>query len=426
VIGGLRTGAQYLFGGDGDDKVWAINPGQVTENASMLSGGDDDDILYGSEGIDYLFGDFGEPGGTDTDGAIGGDDIIYTGRSSASNGDYVYAGWGDDKVYGQGQGDHLLLGSWGDDQIWGSDGDDILFGDDHSSSNAIDSTTGIYSENGVTSGDDTLYGGDGEDQIHGGAGHDYILGEAGSDKLYGGPGEDTIWGGDLNDLISTGTGWDTVFGGDGCDTIISEDGGDVLWGGDCDPAADVKGGASPPPEGQLFFIIGTGAEEENYTVIMDFWHETAMPYNHICLNADASQGIPGSGACTINPHPVALDGSVPDDCVSATDLMSGRDPQDTQEPQRTRRTGCKNDGGPLWISIDFADEESGITNSSGGGDVPRTVFGRIFQKKVSPYARRRSRRSRRYAQVQGYPAETKSDLVECYALQICTATAGGD
>jgi len=157
---------------------------------------------------------------------------------------------------------------------------------------------------------------------------------------------------------------------------------------------------------------------------MDFWHETAMPYNYICLNADASQGVPGSGACTTNDHSVALDGSVPDDCVSASDLMSGRDPQDTPEPARTRRTGCKNDGGPLWISIDFADEESDITNSAGGGDVPRSVFGHVFQKKVSTRASRRSRRSTRYSQVSGSPTETKSDLVECYALQICTATGG--
>jgi len=27
VIGGLRTGVQFLYGGDGDDKIWAINPG---------------------------------------------------------------------------------------------------------------------------------------------------------------------------------------------------------------------------------------------------------------------------------------------------------------------------------------------------------------------------------------------------------------
>jgi len=218
--------------------------------------------------------------------------------------------------------------------------------------------------------------------MHGGSGHDYIHGEDGSDKLYGGPGEDTIWGGDLNDLISTGTGWDTVFGGNGCDIIISEDGRDVLWGGDCDPTDDY-GLSTPQPEGQIFFIIGTGTVEENYTVIMDFWHETAMPHNYICMNADASQGVPASGACNIVDHQVALDGNVPDDCVSAVDLMSGRDPQDTQEPQRTRRTGCKNDGGPLWISIDFADEVSNITNSSGGGDVPRSVFGRVFQKKSS-------------------------------------------
>lgn len=70
---------------------------------SVLFGGDGDDILYGSEGAVFFYGDFG-----DKNRAIGGDDIIYTGL--ARGGDNVviksvFAGWGNDKVYGQSEGE---------------------------------------------------------------------------------------------------------------------------------------------------------------------------------------------------------------------------------------------------------------------------------------------------------------------------------
>ena len=67
----------------------------------------------------------------------GGDDIIYTGvalgtDSQEAAGDYVRGGFGDDKLYGQGDADHSLYGEYGDDQIWGGDGDDFIVGDDKS------------------------------------------------------------------------------------------------------------------------------------------------------------------------------------------------------------------------------------------------------------------------------------------------------
>ena len=50
IFGGL-VASQQLYGGDGDDKIWAINPGQSNAgNDSYLYGGDDDDIIYGSDG----------------------------------------------------------------------------------------------------------------------------------------------------------------------------------------------------------------------------------------------------------------------------------------------------------------------------------------------------------------------------------------
>lgn len=128
-----------------------------------------------------------------------------------------------------------------------------------------------------------------------------------------------------------------------------------------------------------------------------------MPYNLLCMFPDFRQGKPGSGDCTVNTF---LDGNDSSNasrgnCLTATDIVSGRDPKiNGLEPQRTRGSGCKNDGGPLWITVELVDEENGVAGASGGGDVPRTVYGRIFQKKSSNTSSRRSKRGSRYAQIE--------------------------
>lgn len=159
---------------------------------------------------------------------------------------------------------------------------------------------------------------------------------------------------------------------------------------------------------------------------MDFWHESAMPHNHICMLPDAQLGDPGffgkeenwhkipkewqnAGECILNPDLA----TGPDDvagCLTAVDIMSGRDTVTKQ--QRTRNSGCKNDGGPLWVSIDWPEDNAGPIGLGGF----QTIYGRIFQKKSTAKVSRRSRRSSRYAQVGDYPTEGKSDLTECFAL----------
>ena len=127
--------------------------------------------------------------------------------------------------------------------------------------------------------------------------------------------------------------------------------------------------------------------------------------------------MPGSGDCTIMPN-IAMGNS----CLTATDIQAGRSPDGMAA--RTRGAGCKDDSGPLWVSIALQDDEE-VGGSNGGGDVPRTVWARLFQKKSdNKRRRRRARRSSRYAQTADYyPTQKKSDLVECMALQLCTATA---
>jgi len=55
IFGGLMNsgGNQNLYGGDGDDKIWTLNPGQIQDTtvntqSNYLHGGDGNDILYGN------------------------------------------------------------------------------------------------------------------------------------------------------------------------------------------------------------------------------------------------------------------------------------------------------------------------------------------------------------------------------------------
>ena len=364
---------------------------------NTLEGGRGQDILYGSVRGDNLFGD-------------DGDDIIYSGvnEADALAFDVIYGGDGDDKIYGQGEAYLKAYGEGGDDLIQGTDVvdmADLIWGDDMAA---------LYF------GDDTIYGRKGDDKIYGGAGDDLIDAGEGDDYMNGAEGEDTIYGGDGNDKIDTGSGWDTVFGGAGCDYIYSKDGGDVIWGGPCVPRGagyTHEGTAENDYDVQIFAIEGTGPDPDNFTVIMDFWREDAVFYNRLCLMADERQAMPGAGACTImdNQH----DPTDESTCLTATDVQAGR-AVDAAMVSRTRGAGCKNDSGPLWITIQLQDNEEGISGAGGGGDLPRSVVAKLFQKKGANEKKktaRRARKARRFAEVNDkYPTEKKSDLVECFSL----------
>ena len=267
----------------------------------------------------------------------------------AALGSTAYGGYGDDRIYGQGLGDDTLHGGMGDDTIFGGQGVDIIWGDDMTADNGVnlgyggDNFPGYYHEDASRMwGDDSLYGGEGDDDIYGGAGDDLLFGDEGVDGLYGGSGEDVLYGGDGSDSLWTGSGWDVVFGGDGCDVIYSQDGGDVIWAGACDPTANGEINSL-----QYISVYGTGEDPENYTVIMDFWIDEAVSYNRLCLYPDINQMIPGAGVCADFTH---IDDEF--SCLTATDILSGRAPAaDNHDPLRTRGGGCKNDSGPLWVTV---------------------------------------------------------------------------
>ncbi|MCE9525292.1 MAG: DUF11 domain-containing protein, partial [Planctomycetales bacterium] len=168
------------FGLGGND---TITVGWVLEQDAVLFGGAGNDYLFGGAGKDQLDGGSGNDhlfGGLDDDALCGGD--------------------GNDFLYGQ-QNNDFLSGDAGNDHLFGEGGDDHLQG-------------GI--------GNDYLYGGIGNDRLYGQAGNDFLFGEAGQDILVAGDGNDKLWG---------GAGRDLLIGGDGNDTLYGEGHDDMLVAG---------------------------------------------------------------------------------------------------------------------------------------------------------------------------------------------------
>jgi hypothetical protein len=81
-----------------------------------------------------------------------------------------------------------------------------------------------------------------------------------------------------------------MHGGADRDLLISHDGGDCLWGGATHLSGDEDDDAFlTEGENQRFQINGTGLDEENYTIIMDFWRDDAVAKpdgNMLCLVPD--------------------------------------------------------------------------------------------------------------------------------------------
>ena len=236
----------------------------------------------------------------------------------------------------------------GDDKIYGGAGDDDIYGDQK-----IGKGYGS-----IMFGDDIVFAGEGDDDIFGGIGDDLLYGEDGDDTIYGHAGDDIIYGGPGEDTITDEDGWDTIFGGDGCDSIYVYGGGDVVWLGDC----SAENGGKIVVGDQSVTITGTGDDPENFVVIMDFWLESAQPWNEICIDRDYGQDNPSAGACTTTDNT--------NFCISAAMLADPDLLADTVDGGEgsLRGSGCKNDGGPLWVSIPLVDDP--VVAASGTGTYP--------------------------------------------------------
>lgn len=159
------------------------------------------------------------------------------------DGDTIYGGSGDDRIYGGAEED-VIFGGPGDDHIsGGADNDDINPGPgaDRVSGNGssdvlsyrhatagvrVDLATGIATGEGrdTIDGIEFVFGSRFADVIYGDDAELNILnGEAGDDRIYGRGGRDVIEGRGGDDLLVGGAGpeWDRLDGGSGHDTCIS-------------------------------------------------------------------------------------------------------------------------------------------------------------------------------------------------------------
>ena len=246
----------------GDNAANVLTGGATNDDMNGLGG---DDELYGNGGSDYLQGG----GGNDTyyyDLGDGWDSIRENSTGSGNNDDRVIFGAGIDA------GD-LTLSRAGlnlvididtgvdtgrivaENQFHVVDGAgyiEFLEFDDSSTIDLLNmsfTTTGTAGNDTIrglhgntTSGEDTIYGGDGHDTLtayapneqdyasnwlYGEAGNDTLNGGRGADELYGGTGDDTINADQGNDEIHAGVGNDYAAGGTGDDVYYYTSGLDT-------------------------------------------------------------------------------------------------------------------------------------------------------------------------------------------------------
>jgi Ca2+-binding RTX toxin-like protein len=282
--------ASFGSGGQGND----VLIGSEGSSIDSLFGGQDNDVIRGYSGSDFLSGDAGADiiwgdeslsgdtgnadmilGGTGSDSIVGGggNDTIYGGQDNdylevdaslvrsgtppvdrfpagdagvVSGNDRVFGDLGNDTIGRLGTVDANGLGSTGTDWYDGGEGNDSIQGGNNGG------TAGTAATAGTVLAGDTLIGGNGNDTIIGGTDHsgaDSIVGGDGDDQLFGGNEAsnspllrgDTISGGAGNDNIDAQDGNDSVSGGIGADTILGAGGNDTLLGDDQNDS--IQGGA---------------------------------------------------------------------------------------------------------------------------------------------------------------------------------------
>lgn len=268
-------GSDLISGGLGDDVLMAGSTGYNNWGYDTISGGLGNDSIVGSKGKDWIFGDLnfrddangdstleelGEnEGGNDTlfggdDGSTsrtthifggGGDDLIYSGQTTAltaasqGSGDYLSGGAGNDTLIG-GLADDSLRGGLGSDDLNGGAGaDDLNGGAGQDRAVYKDALEGVKADL-TTSAENNLNTGEASGDTYAGIRNilgssfgDTILGNHYSNRLEGGDGDDELYGRSGDDILfvgkGTGDGWQRMEGGSGSDIyVVSADSGNVI------------------------------------------------------------------------------------------------------------------------------------------------------------------------------------------------------
>ncbi len=273
-----------VFGGNGDDAIAGYGGGLLTIGdpgdpdfelrlGNVIFGGDNDDDIVTSNGIDVIFG--GDGG--DTVAAGLGDVLDIDTNFSIDLGDLIFGQAGEDTLHGDGpdprdtddeDGIDVIFGGPGNDGAYGGTGGRIqvpsqdfclVFGNLLFGGPDNDALRGDYlnwNTNAPEGGIDLIFGAGGNDTVEGSEGSLIIIGDittaqaiviAFGNLLFGGPGDDTIKGADeaaictginedLDELIGntglTGLGGaaDLIFAGADHDTVEAYDGIDFVFG----------------------------------------------------------------------------------------------------------------------------------------------------------------------------------------------------
>jgi hypothetical protein len=208
---GAPAGPQTIevFGEGGDDRIDTSAVSRQQFSALLpLQGGDFYPVIL--------------DGGTGHNTLTGGpveEEINSLASASDPAGDVIFAGAGNDKIFGT-EGKDIISGGPGADGIEPLGGADIVRGgpgNDHIFEEAFyHGNARLYGEGG----NDEISGGAGNDLIEGGPGNDYLTGHGGNDRILGGPGNDALYGEGGNDVLLGGPGHDTLVGGPGHNRLV--------------------------------------------------------------------------------------------------------------------------------------------------------------------------------------------------------------
>ncbi|MDH5723680.1 MAG: Ig-like domain-containing protein, partial [Alphaproteobacteria bacterium] len=224
ITGGI--GDDTLDGGAGADFL------QGGEGADTLRDGLDSDLLQGGLGDDiYVWGG----GAADVIADDGGYDVLRIGEATLNN-VFFERVFGDDLVIRIGLNTITLQDQLADPALGGEKIEELQSLD---GTILLDLTTLDVAVKSVgTAGDDTIIGIEyvttGKDSIWGGDGNDILIGGLGDDSLFGENGNDILRGGFGNDSLYAGTGNDELYGGDGNDYLnanVTNPGSNILSGG---------------------------------------------------------------------------------------------------------------------------------------------------------------------------------------------------
>jgi hypothetical protein len=187
------TGKQWLYGGDDEDKIYG---GDKVAGTNRLSGGVGDDWIEGGDlavGPQHIYGDsfYLEPLGGFSNVTYGkgdelsrhykvddkGDDVIYGGNSFA-NSQYLVGGYGDDKIIGGDKGANYQY-AHGDVNKYTSG----MYPADHPNAMILNDGNDRVHLGLPSDGDDLIDMGDHPDHVTYGI---YAYGQGGNDKIIGG------------------------------------------------------------------------------------------------------------------------------------------------------------------------------------------------------------------------------------------------